>query len=88
MLDALVGQDVIVDTDARFSYLGRLAAAGKDLIELEDVTIYDAEDARFPAEQYLVECVRFGRTTSRDRLWIPCQRVVAVSRLSDITIPS
>ncbi len=87
LLDNYRDEQVVVDTDSRLSYLGRLTGGDEHYLRLTDVAIYDLEVVRVSLEEYLIECAKEGAPVSRKEILIKQSRVMAVSRLSDIIQP-
>ena len=78
---------IVVDTDTPLVYIGRLVEESDSFLKLEDVAIYYFNEARVPVEQYLVECAAHGIAACRKTTLLKSDRVVSVSRLSDIIVP-
>lgn len=84
MLSKLVGAVVVLDTDSRLSYIGRLVRFDDVYAELDEVGVYDDREVRVSLEKFLVECAQNGVPASRGQTLIPHARVVAISPLAEI----
>ncbi len=88
MLPEFFNQDIVVDTETRLTYVGRLIKVDdRSSPCLENVTIYDDQIIRVPLEQYLIECAAHGFAPVRKLVWVNPQKIVSVSLLNDIIVP-
>jgi hypothetical protein len=82
--DALIGQAVVVDTDSRFVYLGRLDRVEAEFIVMKDVDVHDRRESPSTKEQYIMDTKKFGVKPNRKEVNIRKTQVVSLSRLDDI----
>jgi len=87
MLPELLNEVVVIDTDSRFTYIGRLTEIGDKFSRLEDAAVHNTDEGTVTIDQYLDECANFGFPVSRKHIWVRQEKVVSVSRLDDITKP-
>ena len=83
-IEDLLGESVVVDTDSRFVYLGRLAAVHAQYVRLEDVDVHECVDLGSAKERYILEARKIGVRPTRKAAWINGSRLVSISRLSDV----
>ncbi|HZE96410.1 MAG TPA: hypothetical protein VE981_05260 [Planctomycetota bacterium] len=81
---ALVGQIVVVDTDSRFVYLGRLDRVEPDFLVMKDVDVHDRRESPSTKEQYIMDTKKFGVKPNRKEVSVRVTMVVSVSKLDDI----
>ncbi|MFC1582077.1 hypothetical protein ACFL4W_00930 [Planctomycetota bacterium] len=83
-LKDFVGQEVIIDTDTPFLYLGTLAEIADDCFVLKGVDVHDRNDLNVSKEKYALETRRHGIKDNRKRVFVVKDRVVSISLLEDI----
>ncbi len=81
-----IGQDVVVDTDSLFVYLGTLARVDDQFIVLSDADVHDRRESPSTKEQYIMDAKRFGIKPNRREVSIRKALVVSVSRLDDVIL--
>jgi hypothetical protein len=79
--------DIVLDTDAAFSYVGRLTGWDDRHLELDNLVIFDERIVKVSLEEFLVECKRNGLATSRGKTLINRDRVLAISLFEDVVVP-
>ena len=67
LLDAMIGQVVVVDMVSTYVCLGTLAAYDRDFLELVDADMHDFRDSTETRETYVYDSVRFGIRRNRAR---------------------
>jgi len=82
----LVGQQVVVDTDSRWVYIGTYAGEDGTSIILENADAYDCDETTLTRHEYLRMVSQDGVVPNRRRVRILRHQVVAVSLLSDIIV--
>jgi hypothetical protein len=87
LLNKMTDKDVVLDTDASFSYVGHLSAWDERNLELEGVVIYDEKIVKVSLEEFLIECRKNGLFASRGRTLINRSHVLAISLFEDVIIP-
>ena len=85
-LDGLIEKEIVIDTDSRFCYIGKLAGYDEHFIELADVAIYDEMVVKVTLEQFLIECNKNGTPVSRGKTLVNRSRIVAISSIADIVV--
>ena len=85
--ESFENENVVVDTDSQYTYIGRLTAQQEGVICLEEAAMYNAAEGRVTLDQYLDECAAHGHAVSRQRVWVQTRRIVSLSMLSDIVKP-
>jgi hypothetical protein len=82
--EALVGKTVVVDTDSRFVYLGRLDRVEAEFVVMKEVDVHDRRESPSTKEQYIMDTKRFGVKPNRKEVSIRKTLVVSISSLDDI----
>ena len=80
----LIGQIVVLDTPTQFVYIGRLAGAGAEFIELQDADVHDSAQSPSPNEIYIIDARKYGVKKNRVRVFVRYEQIVSVSRLEDV----
>lgn len=80
----LVGCDVVVDTNGRHVYIGRLKRAGDAALVLEDVDVHDSAQSPTPKEIYIMDAKESGIKKNRRSAIVLARHVVSLSLLEDI----
>ena len=83
-LSPFIGDQVVIDTDAGYLAIGRLAEVGPDHLVLADCDLHDHAEANSTKEIYCLDSLRFGPRTNRRAVTLPRTRLVAISRLADV----
>lgn len=83
-IKALLNQQVVVDTDSSFVYIGRLESIGADYLELSNVDVHDTGDSKSTKEHYAHETKKLGLRSNRKMTWLRLARVLSISKLDDI----
>lgn len=84
LLKELLGELVVVDTDAHYLYMGRLEAADRDFLKLAQADVHEITKAGLSKERYAHEAKAIGVRPNRKYTWVNRARVISVSRLEDI----
>lgn len=82
--EELLGQDVVVDTNGQFVYLGRLAGADDVFFHLEAVDVHDNGDSHTPKEIYIMDAQKYGIKKNRTSVWVLTRNITSISKLDDI----
>ncbi|MBV8317923.1 MAG: hypothetical protein JOZ53_23515 [Planctomycetaceae bacterium] len=85
LLDALIGQVVVVDMASTYVCLGTLAAYDRDFLELVDADLHDLRDSKKNRETYVFDSVRFGIRRNRARVLVRRDEMLAITRFADIS---
>jgi len=83
-LKALVGLQIVVDTDSSYVYIGTLDSVSRDCLTLADVDVHDTSDSKSSKEGYTHETRKIGLRGNRKTVYLRLERVLSVSRLDDI----
>jgi len=84
IVEALSGKDVVVDTNSRFVYIGRLASANEQFLELRDVDVHDCGDSNTPKEIYVIDARKYGIKRNRESVFVMARQVISISPLEGI----
>lgn len=84
LLEALLGQDIVVDVVAPYVYVGRLVGFDAKYLVLEQADAHDLRDSSTTREIYVVDSRRHGIRHNRRRLLLSAAEVVSISRLDDV----
>jgi small nuclear ribonucleoprotein (snRNP)-like protein len=83
-IKAMLNQQVVVDTDSAYVYIGRLVSAGCDYLTLADVDVHDTGDSKTTKEHYAHETRKLGSRPNRKEVLVRVARVLSISKLDDI----
>ncbi len=84
LLEALIGQVIVVDLTSPYVCLGTLAAFDRDYFDLRDADFHDFRDSTKTRELYVYDSIRLGIRRNRARVLVRRAEVVAVTRFSDV----
>jgi hypothetical protein len=84
MLEALIGEIVVVDMSSRFVCLGVLTRSDDRFLELKNADFHDLRDTETTRETYVAESRLTGVKRNRKFVLLVRDEVVAVSRLADV----
>jgi hypothetical protein len=84
LLEAYIGQVVVMDLDSPFVCLGTLQAADAVFFDIRDADLHDLRDTRTSRENYVAASFATGIKRNRKRLLLARSCVVAVSLFADI----
>jgi len=82
--ELLVGKTVVVDTDSRFVYLGRLDRVEPEFVVMKDVDVHDRRESPSTKEQYIMDTKKFGVKPNRKEVSVRKTMVISISTLDDI----
>lgn len=85
-LNALLGQQVVVDTNGPFIYIGMLKQIDANTLQLADVDVHNTADSSTSNDLYLIETRKHGVRVNRRSAYVMARDVVSVSALSDIVL--
>ena len=83
-LEALIGQEVILDVKAPVLYIGILKSVGPNVVVLGDADVHFCEDSQSTTELYLLGTRQTGRRPNRAAVYVMRNEVVSISRLEDV----
>jgi hypothetical protein len=84
MLEALIGEVVVVDLRSPYVCLGTLTQVTDDYLELRDADLHDLRDTDTSRENYTAASHDTGIKRNRKKMWLMRSEVVAISRLKDV----
>jgi small nuclear ribonucleoprotein (snRNP)-like protein len=85
LLDALIGQVVVIDLRSEYVCLGTLVGLDARFLDLVDADLHDLRDSTATREIYVFDSQRLGIRRNRARVLIRRDEVVAISRFADIS---
>ena len=80
----LVGENVVIDTDTSYVFVGKLETATERFVSLSNVDVHDMRDSHVTKEVYTLESLKYGIRHNRKLTHIRLERVISVSRLDDV----
>ena len=80
----LVGERVVVDTDAAKIVVGTLEDASAHFVTLAEADVHEMRDSGVTSEVYTLDVYKYGVRANRKRVFVRTDRVVCVSRLKDV----
>ena len=80
----LVGEDVVIDTDSSFVYVGRLEGADEHFVALSTVDVHDMRDSKATKEVYVMEAAKYDVRANRRLVYVARSRILSVSLMADI----
>ena len=83
-LRELTGEEVVLDTNSPYLYIGRLAEVDEWFIRLEDADVHDSTETRTTKEVYLIEARKYGVKKNRLSVLVRADKVISASRLSEV----
>ena len=84
VLQGLLGQVVILDTQGPLLYIGRLERIAKHHLMLCEADVHHAHDSRTTRELYLLETRDLGVRVNRTQVLIDRTAITSVSLLADV----
>ena len=85
-IKALIGKQIVVDTDSSYIYVGTLERAGRDYLELSNVDVHDTGDCKSTKEHYTHESRKLGSRTNRNNTLVRIERIVSISKFDDVIV--
>lgn len=84
LIEALVGQRVVLDLVSRYVCLGTLDDIDRTFFSLIDADLHDLRDGQSSREIYVYDAARLGIRRNRARVLIRRDEIVAITRFVDI----
>lgn len=84
--EEFIGCTVVIDTPTRYVYIGTLVRRKEETLLLEDVNVHDSEESKSTKEVYIMESAQHGVRINREKVMVPEQRVLSISKLDDTVI--
>jgi hypothetical protein len=83
-VEEFIGQDVVIDVETQYVFLGRLAEIGSDWVVLKQADVHDLRDSKTTRELYVLDSRTDGIRVNRKRVKLPTDQIVSVSLLEDV----
>jgi hypothetical protein len=83
-VQGLIGEQIVVDTDSTYIYIGTLEKVGRDFLALSHVDVHETSDSKSTKEQYAHEARKLGSRSNRELTYVRMARVLSISRLDDV----
>ncbi len=83
-MEDFIGKQVVVDVEAPFVYLGRLAAIHDKTLVLKGADVHDLRDSATTREVYVREVRVHGIEPNRKSVHIQLEKIVSISPLEDV----
>ena len=84
LIEALIGQRVVLDLTSRYVCLGTLDDIDRTFLALIDADVHDLRDGQSTREIYVYDAARLGIRRNRARVLIRRDEIVAITRFVDI----
>lgn len=84
LLQALVGQVVVIDLRSSYVCLGTLLSYDDLFLNLKDADLHDFRDTQTTREIYVHDSARLGIRRNRARVILRLDEVVAITRFEEI----
>jgi small nuclear ribonucleoprotein (snRNP)-like protein len=85
-LKTLIGQEVVIDTNSSWVYIGMLKKVGKFCVLLTNADVHHLKDSGTSRETYLQSSRETGVKTNRSAVYINISYIVSFSKLEDIKV--
>lgn len=83
-MDKLLKQNVVVDVESMFVFLGELTEVTDKTITLVNADVHDLRDSTTTRERYILDSKLDGIRSNRERVYISRAGIVSMSKLDDI----
>ena len=83
-LEALIGQQVVVDSKGPFLYIGTLSKVNPNTLLLTNVDVHNTGDSPTTNERYLINALKDGVRVNRQTAYVLSEDIVSVSPLSAV----
>ena len=83
-MDELIGQNVVLDVEAMFVYVGTLTQVNDKTIILENADVHDLRDSATTRERYVLDSRMHGIRANRKSVMVQRSQIVSVSALDDV----
>lgn len=85
-MEELLQQNVVVDVESMFVFLGELAEVTDKTITLINADVHDLRDSTTTRERYILDSKLDGIRANRQRVLINRSGVVSISKLDDVIV--
>ncbi|MCA9085507.1 MAG: hypothetical protein KDA81_15715 [Planctomycetaceae bacterium] len=79
-----LNQQVVVDVEAMYVFVGTLTAVSDKSLTLENVDVHDLRDSKTTREVYVHDSRIHGVRANRKKTFVAREQVVSLSLLSDV----
>ena len=83
-MENFIGQQVVVDVESPFVYLGRLHAIHEKTLVLQSADVHDLRDSTTTREVYARQSRVHGIQPNRKSVHIRLDKVVSISPIDDV----
>jgi len=83
-VEQFLGQDVVIDVESQYVFLGRLADVRPGFLTLKQADVHDLRDSKTTRELYVLDSRTDGIRVNRKQVVIPSEQIVSISRLDDV----
>ena len=83
-LDALLGEQVVLDCKGPFLYIGVLDRLEANCFVLTSVDVHDIRESTSSVDLYLIDTLKHGVRANRRRVHVLAREILSISRLADI----
>lgn len=83
-MQELIGQNVVLDVEAMFVYVGKLADVTDKTVILTEADVHDLRDSATTRERYVLDSKLHGIRANRKNVTVQRAQVVSVSALDDV----
>ena len=80
----LVGQEVVIELEAPYVYIGRLTETSTGAILLEDADVHDLRDSTSTREVYVNDARCHGVRANRKRVYLMSKGILSIALLDDV----
>lgn len=85
-MEQLLNQNVVVDVESMFVYLGQLTEVSDKTLTLVKADVHDLRDSNTTRERYILDSKMDGIRANRERVLIQRCGVVSISALDDVMV--
>ena len=83
-MEQYLGHQIVVDVEAQFVYVGKLAEVLDKSLLLTNADVHDLRDSTTTREEYIREARLHGVQPNRKSVLVRLDKVVSISRLDDV----
>lgn len=83
-MEEYVGQNVVIDVDSTYVFLGRLKSISEKTLVLKNADVHDLRDSTTTREAYVREARLHGIQPNRSLVMLQTVQVVSLSLLEDV----
>lgn len=83
-MDQFIGEEVVIDVEALFVYVGKLTDVAEKTITLVDADVHDLRDSNTTRERYVLDTKTDGVRSNRKKVLISRPQILSLSLLKDV----